>query len=610
MKKLYRVFAVVIAVYNIFLPAYVYAEESSDNAVVVTATRTAQTVDDALASVSVMTREDIERSQATSVSELLSGLAGIDSAVNGGYGKTTSLFIRGTNSSHVLVMIDGVKIGSATLGTTAFEFLPLSQIERIEVVRGPRSSLYGSEAIGGVIQIFTRRGQDKSGARFEAGAGSYNTRSVSAGMSSVQNDTGLSMMAARFKTGGFNAQQPANEPDKDGYQNDSMTARLNHRFDSKADMDIHLFRAQGHTDFDGSFQNQTNFVQQTVGTDLNFSLIDNWQIKLRGGQSQDNTDNFKDRVFSTQFDTQRSTASWQNDITLGKSNLLTLGADHQEDHVTSTTTYTRDRLRNKGIFGQFQKQLINNDFLIALRQDNNDGFGTYNTGNAAWGYTFSKSLRMTTSYGTAFKAPTLNDLYYTDAYGSHGNPNLQPEKSKSLEVSLQGKQHWGGWDVRVYQTIIDDLIVWITDSNTFISTTENIDKARIRGLEARASTIFAGWKSEANITITDPRDVATNHVLARRSQKILKLDTDRAFGKIHFGATWLAQDRRYEYDFLGNTSEMGGYGLINLRTQYDLSKDWMLRAHFDNVFDKQYETAHNYNTPGRSLFVSLNYQTR
>jgi vitamin B12 transporter len=591
---------------------------NESDAVVVTATRTTQTADESLASVSVITREDIERSQATSVSELLTGLTGIDSANTGGYGKTTSLFIRGTNSDHVLVLIDGVKIGSATLGSASFEFLPLSQIERIEVVRGPRSSLYGSEAVGGVIQIFTRKGLDKTDTHAEMGAGSYNTRAISAGMSSVKDDTGLSMTAARFKTGGFNAQKPTpgpygvNEPDNDGYSNDSVTARLSHRFDGNTEIDAHLFRAQGHTDFDGNYQNQTNFIQQAVGTDLNFAPVNNWQVKLRAGQSQDNTDNFKDRTFVSNFDTQRDTASWQNDVTLGKNQLLTLGVDRQEDHVISSTSYTTDRRNDKGVFGQIQNKFDSQDFLLSLRQDDTDTFGKYSTGSAAWGYALSKPLRLTASYGTAFKAPTINDLYFTDIFGDHGNPNLRPEKSRNLEAGLHGKHDWGNWSVSAYQTSIDDLIIWVTDPTTFTSVPENINKARIRGLETQLSTVFAGWQSRLNFTITDPRDVGTNQILPRRSKQTLKLDADRAFGRAHFGMTWLAQGKRYEYDYTDPSNPtpipMGGYGLLNLRAQYDLSKDWQMRAHLDNVFDKQYETAHNYNSPGRSLFVSLNYQ--
>jgi vitamin B12 transporter len=589
--------------------SYAASDVTESAPIFVTATRTAQTADEALASVTVITHEDIERCQVTSVSELLTGLAGIDSTVNGGYGKTTSLFLRGTNSDHVLVIIDGVKIGSATTGKSALEFLPLNQIDHIEIVRGPRSSLYGSEAIGGVIQIFTRKGLDKLEAHATASAGSYNTRTVSADISTAQDGTDLGMTAARFKTGGFNARQPTygtygvNEPDKDGYSNDSVTARLRHRFDGGAEIVTHLFRAQGHTDYDGN-PNRTDFIQQAMGADLGLSPADNWRVTLRAGQSQDNSDNFKDTTYSSRFNTQRGTISWQNDVTLGKDHLLTLGVDRQTDRVISTTAYTVDRRDDAGIYGQLQNRFDNNDFLIATRRDDNDAFGKYSTGNAAWGYTFSKTLRLTAAYGTAFKAPTFNQLYYP----GYGNPNLQPEKSKSLEAGLHGKQTWGGWDLRVYQTDIGDLINTVCNTTTWACTAENVNEARIRGIETQLSTTLAGWQSGLNISITDPRDVGTDHVLPRRSKQTLRLDTDRAFGKTHFGMTWLAQSRRY--DDTANTTVMGGYGLVNLRTQYDLSKDWLVRAHLDNVFDKQYETVRTYNSPGRSLFVSLNYQMR
>lgn len=586
------------------------AETAVQDAVIVTATRTAQTADEALASVSVITREDIERSQVTSLGELLTGLTGVDSTVSGGYGKTTSLFLRGTNSDHVLVMIDGIKIGSPTLGTTAFEFLPLDQIDRIEIVRGPRSSLYGSEAIGGVIQIFTRHGMDKPVAHAEAGAGSYNTRAVSASMSSAKDGTDLSITAARFKTGGFNAQQPTpgaygvDEPDKDGYSNDSATARLRHRFGGGVEIDAHLFRAQGHTDYDGNYQNQTDFVQQAAGADLGFSPRDNWRIRLRAGQSRDDADNFKDGTFSTQFDTRHDTTSWQNDVTLGKNQLLTLGVDRQTDRVISTTAYTSDRRKDKGVFGQLQSRHDDHDFLIAWRRDDSDTFGKYNTGNAAWGHALSTSLRLTVSYGTAFKAPAFNQLYYP----SYGNPDLQPEKSKSVEAGLHGKQAWGGWNVHAYQTDIDDLINTVCDTTTWICTAANVNEARIQGVEMQVSTTLAGWQSGLNLAVTDPRDIGTNHVLPRRSKQTLKLDADRAFGRTRFGMTWLAQGRRF--DDAANTLAVGGYGVLNLRAQYDLARDWQLRARLDNILDKQYETVRNYNSPGRNLFMSLNYQMR
>ncbi len=589
--------------------SYTTADVTESNPIFVTATRTAKTADASLASVTVITRQDIERSQVESVSELLTGLAGIDSTVNGGYGKTTSLFLRGTNSNHVLVMIDGIKIGQATTGMASLEFLPLAQIDHIEIVRGPRSSLYGSEAIGGVIQIFTRQGTDKPRAHVTAGVGSYDTRTVSASMSVAQDGTGLSLNAARFKTGGFNAQKPTpgpfgvDEPDKDGYSNDSVTAGLRHRFDNGTDIGANLFRAQGHTYYDGSFQNNTDFVQQAVATDLGFSPSDIWRLTLRAGQSQDDADNFEDTTFSSRFNTQRDTASWQNDVTLGKDQLLTLGIDRQADHVISTTAYTVDRRTNKGVYGQMQSRFDNSDLLFSLRRDDNDTFGKYSTGNAAWGYALSKTLRLTASYGTAFKTPTFNELYYP----GFGNPNLQPEKSKSIETGLHGKQTWGDWDVRAYQTSIHHLINTVCDIN-FNCTAANVDEARIQGLETQLSATLAGWRSALSLSLTDPRDVATDHILPRRSKRTLRLDTDRAFGKTRFGMTWLAQGRRF--DNAANTVVVGGYGLLNLRAEYDLSKDWLVRARLDNILDKQYETVHDYNTPGRSVFVSLGYQMR
>ncbi|MBI3575402.1 MAG: TonB-dependent receptor plug domain-containing protein, partial [Gammaproteobacteria bacterium] len=311
---------------------------TTEEAVIVTATRTARTADETLASVSVITRADIERTQAKSVAELLAGEAGIDTTISGGYGKSTSVFLRGTNSDHTLVLVDGIKVGSATLGTAPWQYLPLDQIERIEIVRGPRSSLYGSEAIGGVIQIFTRQPTEKFQSQAEVGYGTYGTSKLSAGVSGADGNTRYNLTASHFNTDGIDAKTSSagNEGDRDGYRNESYNARLTHRLTGGAEIELHTLHAQGHTEFDGN-PNQTAFLQDVVGARLNFAPTNNWNVKLQAGTSRDYTDSFKNGLFSSTFNTLRHVASWQNDVVLGKDQLLTLGADYQDDRVGSTT---------------------------------------------------------------------------------------------------------------------------------------------------------------------------------------------------------------------------------------------------------------------------------
>lgn len=604
MKRLSVPSAVMAA---LLFPSLVPAQTVTQEPIVVTATRTARTADETLASVTVITREDIERTQAKSVAELLTGEAGIDTAINGGYGKTTSLYLRGTNADHVLTLIDGVKIGSATSGSASWQYLPVEQIERIEIVRGPRSSLYGSEAIGGVIQIFTRQPTDKFQGRAEAGYGSYGTRDLSAGVSGANESTRYSLSAGNFNTGGIDAKTASagNEGDTDGFRNESLSARLSHRFASGAEIEAHALHAQGHVEYDGN-PNQAAFTQDATGLRLNFSPLDAWAVKLQAGNSRDYSDNFKDGRFSSTFNTLRNVASWQNDVTLGKNQLLTAGVDYQDDRIGSTTGYARTERNNTGVFLQHQGRFGNHDVIAGLRQDNNEQFGAYDTGNLAWGYALSPALRARLSYGTAFKAPTFNQLYYPNGYG---NPNLQPEESTSYEAGLHGRESWGGWDVRAYQTNVNNLIATVSSTYT------NVNQARIKGVETELTAVLGGWNTRLSLSLMDPRDTIADKILARRTKRSLKFEADRAFGRLRFGADWLVQGHRY--DDTANTARLGGFAVVNLRAQYDLAKGWFVRTRLENVFDKTYHTAAqlpplpfgHYNSPGRSLFVSLGYRT-
>ncbi|WP_121306109.1 TonB-dependent vitamin B12 receptor, partial [Pseudomonas aeruginosa] len=405
---------------------------------VVTATRTAQTASQSLAAVSVIDREDIERSQARSVPELLRQVPGVSLANNGGFGKNTTLFLRGTESDHVLVLIDGIKVGSASAGLTAFQDLPVELIERIEVVRGPRSSLYGSEAIGGVIQIFTRRG-DGQGAKpfFSAGYGTHHTLEGSAGVSGGAGNGWYSLGVSSFDTAGINTKRAGTvgyEPDRDGYRNLSGNLRGGYRFDNGLELDGTLLRAKSHNDYDQVFGNSgfnanADGEQNLVGGRARFTPLDPWLVTLQAGRSEDKADAYQDGRFYSRFDTRRDSLSWQNDLTLAEGHVLTLGYDWQKDEISSSEAFSVDSRLNKGWFAQYLGRYGRQDWQLSLRRDDNQQFGVHDTGSAAWGYALSDALRFTVSYGTAFKAPTFNELYYPD----YGNPDLDAETSRSLE---------------------------------------------------------------------------------------------------------------------------------------------------------------------------------
>jgi len=594
------------------IAASVFAGEAP---IIVTATRVAQTADESLASVTVITRADIERSQAASIGELLQGVAGVSLVSQGGAGKLTSLYLRGTNPGHVSVLVDGIRMGSVTAGTVAWEFLPLAQVERIEIVRGPNSALYGSDAIGGVIQIFTRRGNTPLRWGATASTGRYNTRELAADFSGGRNDSWLSARIARQMTDGFDARQPTiefgsliDEPDKDGYTSNSGSLRLGHRFADGSEVELHGLQTAGNTEYDSTspFANEDDYLQQTVGLSVRTTPMEPWDLTLSAGRSLDERDSFRNAAPGSAFtfNTERRVFSLQNDIALSEDDTVSIGFDYHDDRVDSTTVYNETSRATRALFVQYQGEHGRHTLLARIRPLDDEQFGNHTTGNIAWGYALGKQHRLTASYGTAFKSPTFNDLYFPAFMGiPSSNPNLEPEESETLEIGLQGRAGALEWDVRAFRTRIDNLIVF--DLATFLP--GNVSEAEIDGFEATLSGEVLGWTTRTAATFLDPQDRNTGAQLPRRTRRSLRVDIDRRFGKAGAGATFMAEDSRY--DDSANTVRVAGYGILDLRGSWQLTDRLLLQGRVDNVFDKDYQTVDTFNTAGRSLFVTLSYES-
>ena len=595
------------------LPFAVQAQTASDDAddldeVIVTATRTAVTTDATLAAVEVIDRDAIQRSQATSLNELLRGRAGINISNQGGAGKLTSLFLRGAESDHVLVLVDGVRVGSATSGQAAFQDLPVAMIDRIEIVRGPRSSLYGSDAIGGVIQIFTRRDKGPAQFRFHVGAGSNGYREGGLGVGGSSERGWFGIDAGMQSTDGIDACRGAGFPvfagcfvdgqtDLDGYENHSFSARGGVNIGDSVTLEAHALHASGHNEYDGSFVDNSDIVQQVVGAQLRWKASDRFDLRFNVGSNKDESDNFRGSASNGSFATRRDSASVQADIALADAQLLTLGADWLRDRVDSSTTYDVTGRTNRAVFAQYQSRFGSHDLQLALRNDDNEQFGNETTGTAAWGLSFADAWRVTASYGTAFKAPTFNELYFP----GFGNPALRPESSKTIEAGIA----WRGERTRVrldaFNTDVDDLIAY--DASIFLP--NNIQHARLRGAELRVDSTVLGWNLGASASWLDAEDRDTGNELARRARETARLELDRAFGKFRLGFTGVAEGSRY--DNLANTRELGGFATLDVRGEYAFAADWTLQARAANVFDRAYETAAFYNQPGREFFVTLRF---
>jgi vitamin B12 transporter len=579
--------------------------------IVVTATRTPLSISQVPAASTIVTREDIERQQAKSLPQILKTVAGVDITESGGAGKATSVFLRGTESDHVLFLVNGIRIGSATAGLTSLELLPVAQIDRIEVIRGPRGSQWGSEAIGGVIHIFTRTGSGDPGMYADAGAGTFGTYAINGGGGGTIDRTEYRLDGSYFRTRGFDARQPVpgpfglDQPDDDGYDNASIHARIGHRFENGVEVDGFVWRASGTTEFDGSFQDETDFLQQVIGGSAVFVPIEHWKLTLRGGENRDDSDNFApDGTFASRFDTKRQELSMQNDFSVAKNQLFTLGADLRKEKVAGSADFTETSRDNAGVFAQFLAEVGSHQLLASLRYDDNEAYGTDSNGGLGWNYRWPDGMRVYASYGTAFKAPSFNELFFP----AFGNPDLSPETSDSFELGVEGRQHWGEWGVHAYRTDIDDLIVTVSDPVTGAFFPNNVDQARIEGVEAELATDFAGWQVIAVASLLNPKNRTTGKRLRRRVKKSLSLEISRGLGRWMAGARLLAQGDRFED--AQNTIRLAGYGIVGLIGQYRFSRQLSVRAKIGNLFDKQYETADTFNSPGRNIFVSLHYANR
>ena len=593
--------------------------------VVVTATRTAITADAALAAVEVIDRKDIERSTARSLPELLRGRAGITLVNQGGLGKLSTLFLRGTESDHTLFLIDGVRVGSSTSGLTSLQDLPLEQIERIEIVRGPRSSLYGADAIGGVIQVFTRRDSGNAGVRPHAriGAGSNSLRELSAGVAVRGARGGMSFDAAHQATDGINACRgfynpdtwegagcfivPGTHLDRDGYENNSVSLRADFAPSDAWQFEAQALRAEGDNDYDGDYGDHSDVLQQVIGGSVRWAPSAAVQLKLTLGRNTDSSDTDIGGVFANRFDTTRDSANLQGDFTVAANQVLTAGFDWLRDRADVQDPYSPFppvARGNRAAFAQYQGKFAAHDLQLSLRRDDNDQFGGKTTGGIAWGFGFADGWRITASHATAFKAPTFNELYYP----YFGNPLLRPEAARSSELSLRQSHDRWQWQLNAYQNDIDDLIVY----DTAIFMANNIETSRIRGIELVASTQLGEWDIRGQLGTLDARNlsVGANHGkrLPRRPQRSARIDLDREFGAFGFGISGIAESARW--DNVGNTLRVAGYGTVDARASWAFASDWTLQASLVNAFDKGYETTAWYDQPGREWGLSLRWQPK
>ncbi|NML14929.1 TonB-dependent receptor domain-containing protein [Azohydromonas caseinilytica] len=586
-------------------PVTVAQADLSAQPVVVTATRLPQPVAQTLADVRVIDAQQIRNAGAMSLTEVLQLHGGAEISSNGGAGQNSSVFLRGTNSNHVVVLVDGVRIGNVSDGTTAFEHLPLNQIDRIEVLRGPASSLYGADAIGGVIQIFTKQGEHTSA---RVGLGSQQTREASASVGRRFGDTSVSLRAGYEKTDGINATNPASgfyyNPDRDGYRNANLGATVAHDWAAGHTLTARAWGSEGLARFDnglGSTDDRTKRRLSGLSLESSDKLSTTWRSLLRLARG---TDHYRTEGSSPSlFRTDQDQFTWQNDVTLPLG-ALAAGVEWRRERLDSSTRYTQDERILRSVFGSYALTQGAHQVEASLRHDDDSQFGGHNTGRLGYGFQLAPAWRLSAAAGTAFKTPTFNQLYWPLSFGFQGNPNLRPERARNVELAARYDDGALRGGLTLFQNRVRDLIASTPDFSTVV----NVNRARIRGATLDAGYVTRLWSARAEWTQQSPENADNGLQLNRRARHFGSASFDWTPGAWRAGAEIVGSGERF--NDVANLTRLGGYALLNLRAAYALTPEWSLSARVNNVADKRYELAYGYNRPGREVFVALEYAAK
>ena len=617
--------------------ANVFADnELKTSDVFVTATRTPISKNNVIADVTTISSEDIERAGSSSLPELLQRQPGIEISNLGGPGKVSTIGIRGTSSTHSIVLVDGIRLSAATTGFSAIEHIPLSQIEKIEIVRGPASSLYGQDAIGGVIQIFTKKGIDGFKPYVDIGYGSYNTSNFKSGVRAGNNQTTYAINFAAMNSDGFSAfvPNPANAAnsknlDKDGYKNYSLSSSLSHKINQDYEIDLQYFLSKGKNQFDNRFANfspsfhgnyRNEIKLETYAMNIKGQINKAWQSSIKLSQSTDkyldlqklNNFTFEDDAnLKDLYKTTQDQLSWQNNVALPRGS-ITLLYDFLKQRIKTTDVYEKTQRTNHGVMVGYSLIEDKHNFQSNFRKDFNSVYEDAVTGNIGYAYSIDPNWTIASSYGTAFVSPSFNFLYSLADSFALGNPNLKPEKSKNIEGSIRYKDDSGSMSLTMFQNKIDDFIIYTAPAEAGSRTsTQNLNKAEIQGLTISGDQFFGHFQIKGSATGQSAKNEDTDKYLPRRASLIGNINLNYYIGNWNIGVEETFSGKRF--DDKENIVNLSGYALTNIVTDYKINDKLKLNLRLNNVLDKDYSLAaegrsgFKYQTPGRSLFANLRY---
>ena len=613
------------------LTANVFADttlKTSD--VFVTATRTLIPKKNVIADITLISEEEIKLAGYSSLPELLQRQPGIEISNNGGQGKVSTLFLRGASSTHSVILLDGIRIDSATAGLTAIENIPLSQIEKIEIVRGPASSLYGQDAIGGVIQIFTKKGLNGFKPYISFGYGKYNTSIAQGGIRGGDDTTSYAINLSSQNSTGFSAFEPNTNPaatanifnlDKDGYRNKSVSASLSHKINEKLDINFQYFLSQGKNKYDNRYANWDPSIdwkntqdQESLSGTVNSQLTNYWKSSLRVGLGIDDYVE-KQRYISgatrevdNVYKTIQNQITWQNDLILPLGSLVLLYDKlDQKINVTDTSYSKKDRQNDAYMIGYNLNQ-ANHNFQANVRKDFNSVYRDATTGNIGYSYAIDSNWSIASSFGTAFRSPTFNYLYA----GSNANPDLQPEKSKNIEAQLKYQSDAEFFSFVTFKNKITDFII---SNGTTGYRPYNINTAEIYGATVSSSHFINHFQVKSSFTVQSPMNESADKYLPRRSNFFGTVGLNYFIQNWNLGFEATGSGNRY--NDAENVFNIPGYIKTNLFAEYQINTNLTMNARVDNVLGKNYTYAYDgnpttdgfrYQTPSQSFFISLRYE--
>jgi vitamin B12 transporter len=577
--------------------------------VFVTAARMPQSFDQLVADVTVVDAEEIARSGAQSLTELLQRHAGLEVIMNGGPASTSGVFIRGANRNQTLLLIDVMRVSSASVGAPSLEAVPLDQIERIEILRGPASSLYGADAIGGVIQVFTRKPDDAFRLGANAGYGTYDTRTGAARIGGAIGALRFSLGAGGRRSDGFNATtEDATffyNPDRDGYRSDDASAAATLTLAPGQELSFNALRNRldAQIDTDPTFDDRTRTTLQTWQLQSRNRIGERWTSRLSMGEGTD--ESISIGGFGTAaFTTRQRQYAWQNDITVPLGSVI-LAVERREESVEQDAGFAVTERNTNSVTGVWQMQHEGHALQANLRHDRSDQFGGETTGAIAWGWRLAPEWRITASYGTAFKPPSFNDLYFP----GFSNAELRPERARNVEAGLYWSRRHGDRNVELravaWHNRVRDLIVFQCDAD-FNCLPQNVADATLEGVTLGAAGTFGSTTLRASVDLQSPKDDATGHLLPRRARQHGALSLLHQLGPVQVGVEIVASAHRF--DDAENLRRLAGYTLVNATAEWNLPRGVTLFARADNVFDRDYTLANGFATPGAQVFAGVRWQ--